>query len=114
MNEDTLRVYLGFTCVNGITLEDGKLKLCEGVKVTNPKRQEAKGKGYLFPGFCQGFDLADGQAQNLPAVVAVQLIPHNTLAQVYPVNDSFAHFLSHPFSFDLGCFFNLCPYCNAG
>ena len=45
VNEDTLRVYLGFTCVNGITLEDGKLKLCEGVKVTNPKRQEAKGKG---------------------------------------------------------------------
>ena len=44
VSEDTLRIYLGFTCVNGITLEGDKVKLCEGVKVTGAKQEAPKDK----------------------------------------------------------------------
>lgn len=44
VSEESLRICSGFTCVNGITFEDGKVKLCEGVKVMGAKQEAPKGK----------------------------------------------------------------------
>jgi len=43
VDEETLKLYQAFTCVNGILVENGKVRPCEGVKLLKARPEESKG-----------------------------------------------------------------------